>query len=714
MTNLKWFIFWGLFLFLVLSFQTSYGLTNYMFFSVNGDTGLGSMVQGDTLSWGANCATGAQTRWQIWIDIDQDSLLDDPGDKLRYEFVIADGDTSSEGPPPDNSPVPDGWFICQPFEAGIAPAHYIFKMIDLTDSTTVQRGLWADPLPSPPNKFTGWITLPGHPAPDTALKNIWVEAEDSISGSAFWAGLSNDSGYYEINVGSSGTGRTFYIESSDVAGYATPARKTEIASGVVDSVNFNYELSADSIFGEIRNQDDSLLALYLSVWCNPGFSGPGYKDYESTDGTYRFFFGSSELGSWEIGLSSGNLAPDYLVPNSFHFDNQIQHSIEHNFICQKTDTAIYGKVTESGGLPTHSYKIQAGSDKLQSWTDVVSGTGSNNNVVLHISSLDSSGWYVNINELNDDYPIPAGYILEGGGKSNVSPGDTVLLNLISGKMVRDTMEVDSPDPGIVWDSVWVNFYASGINYGGNPESNGVYTIYVDSGSYNLTVYCPSYLSNPSSRSVVISSDTSGGLGFILNHAHAHIQGTLSDISLPIAPGYYVSAETDTWPNGYHTSAEVNGTTGTFDLYVCDGNWTFYPPSIPNYHPLSSQNLVISEPPDTDRTLSFTYTDVKEDKTQDALPKTFTLEQNYPNPFNQSTELRYYVPERVKSTFVSLRIYNLLGQHIRTLINESQGAGSHSTIWDGKSDDGQIVSSGIYFYKIEAGEFIQTKKMLLLK
>ncbi|MFH0931143.1 MAG: hypothetical protein V1890_04335, partial [Candidatus Zixiibacteriota bacterium] len=507
MKDFKKFYFWGFFLLLLLSFQSSYALTNYVFFSVNGDTSLSSMVQGDTLSWGAYCATGAQLYWQIWIDIDQDSILDNPGDKLLYEFIIADGDTSSQGPPPDNSPVPDGWFICQPFEAGIAPAHYIFKVIDLTDSTTAQRGIGVAPLPSPPNKFTGWITIPGHSAPDSLLKNIWVEANDSISESAFWAGLSNDSGYYEINVGSSGTGHTFYIESSDIAGFVTPAQKNRVASGVVDSVNFSYELPADSIFGEVRDQDDSLLALYLSIWCSPRFSGPGYKDYQSTDGKYKIFFGSSELGNWEIGLNSENLAPNYLVPNNFQFDNQTQHSIEHNFNCQRTDTVIYGRVTEFGGLPTHSYRVQARSDQLQSWTETVSGTGSNNNFTLHISSLDSSGWYVDISTWDDSYPIPSGYILEGGGKSNVTPGDTVVLNFIGGKMVRDTIKVDLPDPGIVWDYVWVNFYASGKNYGGNPGSNGVYTIYVDSGSYNLTVYCPNYLSNPGSRNVVISSDT---------------------------------------------------------------------------------------------------------------------------------------------------------------------------------------------------------------
>jgi hypothetical protein len=712
----KKFYFCGLFLLVFFSFQSSYGLTNYVFFAVNGDTSLSSMVQGDTLSWGANCATGAQMYWQIWVDTDSDSLLDDPGDKLIFEFSISDGDTSSEGPPPDINPVPDGWYICQPFEAGIAPGYYIFKARDLTDSTTAQRGIGVYPLTSPPNKFTGWVTIQGHPAQDSILKNIWIEAEDSISNGSFWAGLTNDSGYYEINVGGSGTDHTFYIRPSDVTGFATPASQRRTASGQVDSVNFNYELPADSIFGQIRDQDDSVLAFYNYVWCSPRFSGAGDKQNESSDGNYKIYFGSSELGDWEIGVSSDYLVPNYLVPNSFQFNNQTQHGIEHNFTCERTDTVIYGRVTEMGGLPTHAYKIQAYSSLLSSSTEGISGIGSNNSFILHISSKDSSDWTVQLATWDDSYPIPAGYILEGGGEYNVSPGDTVVLNLISGYMVRDTIKLDPSDPGVVWEDVWVSLWAAGKSYGGNPDNNGVFTIYADTGSYSLSVNYSGYLSEPSSRSVLVSSDTTGGLGFVLNQAHARISGELTNVSLPLDPGFYVSAGTDVWPNGYRTSVEVDTLSGTFNLYVCDGDWTFYPPLISGYTSPPSQNLTISEPPDTLRTLNFSYTPsaVNEEEIPGALPENFVLSQNYPNPFNQSTELKYYIPEKVKSAFISLKIYNLLGQCLRTLVNENQSSGNHTAIWDGKDERGREVASGIYFYKLEAGDFKLTRRMVLLK
>ena len=716
MKDFKKFYFWGLFLLVLLSFQSSYALTNYVFFSVNGDTTLKTTaVQGDTIGWGSNCAVGAQLNWEIWIDVDSNGVPDS-GDKLLFNYVIADGDTSSQGPPPDVNPTPDGWYISRPFPFGIAPTHFVFKVTDLSDHTTAQRKILATPLPSPPNKFTGWVSIPGHSAPDALLQNIWIEADDSVFENAFWAGLTNDSGYFEINVGASGTGRTFIIRPSDVQGFITPARKNKVASGVVDSLLFVYQLPVDSIYGQIKDDRDSLIRQPLYLWCSPHFGGPQEKESQTSDGNYKFFFGSSELGEWDIGLSSDYLVPNYLVPNSFQFSNQILHGIQHNFTCERTDTVIYGRVTESGGLPVHAYKIQAYSSLLSGSTEAVSGIGSNNNFILHVSSKDSSGWSVQLATWDNSYPIPPGYILEGGSKSNISPGDTVLLNLISGKMVRDTVKIDPGDPGVNWSSVWLNFWSTGKSYGGNPDNNGVYTVYVDSGTYDVNVNYTGYLSAPRQRNVYVNKDTTGGLGFTLNQAHARISGSLSNVTLPLSPGNLVIGETDSWPNGYGTSSQVDGVTGHFDLYLCDGDWTISPPNISGYNTPASQYLTISEPPDTFRTINFSYTplEVKGDENSNGLPKVFTLDQNYPNPFNLTTELRYFVPEKFQSAFVSLRIYNLLGQGIRTLVNGIQTSGRHSVTWDGRDDKGREVSSGIYFYRLEAGDSKLTKRMVLIK
>ena len=94
-----------------------------------------------------------------------------------------------------------------------------------------------------------------------------------------------------------------------------------------------------------------------------------------------------------------------------------------------------------------------------------------------------------------------------------------------------------------------------------------------------------------------------------------------------------------------------------------------------------------------------------------LPEVFSLHQNYPNPFNPVTKLRYDLPE---NGHVNITIYDMLGREVKTLINQTQNAGYRSIIWDATNDYGKPVSAGIYLYQIQAGEYMQTKKMVLLK
>ena len=95
----------------------------------------------------------------------------------------------------------------------------------------------------------------------------------------------------------------------------------------------------------------------------------------------------------------------------------------------------------------------------------------------------------------------------------------------------------------------------------------------------------------------------------------------------------------------------------------------------------------------------------------SIPEQFSLHQNYPNPFNPVTTLRYDLPE---NGHVNIIIYDMLGRQVKTLINQTQDAGFKSVIWDATNDYGKPVSAGIYLYQIQAGEYISTKKMVLLK
>lgn len=97
--------------------------------------------------------------------------------------------------------------------------------------------------------------------------------------------------------------------------------------------------------------------------------------------------------------------------------------------------------------------------------------------------------------------------------------------------------------------------------------------------------------------------------------------------------------------------------------------------------------------------------------QDNLPDGFALSQNYPNPFNPTCEIEYALSYDCQ---VSLTIYNLLGQRVRVLVDEYQTAGNKFVRWNGRDDQDQEVTSGVYFYRLNAAEFTETKKMLLVK
>ncbi len=103
------------------------------------------------------------------------------------------------------------------------------------------------------------------------------------------------------------------------------------------------------------------------------------------------------------------------------------------------------------------------------------------------------------------------------------------------------------------------------------------------------------------------------------------------------------------------------------------------------------------------------TDVKENNFK--LPGHFSLAQNFPNPFNASTEISFDLSRRCP---VELSVFNVVGQKVRTIIDAEIGAGSHTVIWDGLDTYGQPVASGVYFYRLNAGDFSETKKMLMIK
>ncbi|MFQ5677634.1 MAG: T9SS type A sorting domain-containing protein, partial [bacterium] len=137
------------------------------------------------------------------------------------------------------------------------------------------------------------------------------------------------------------------------------------------------------------------------------------------------------------------------------------------------------------------------------------------------------------------------------------------------------------------------------------------------------------------------------------------------------------------------------------LFVADGDTS-----------ILAQDEKIEDIPQNDYSVKYDVpTSVSASRLDESIPQEFELLQNYPNPFNPATTIRFALPERGR---VTLKIYNLLGQEVRTLLDENMTAGYHSVMWNGDDSSGRPVSSAVYIYRLSAGQFSQSGKLLVLR
>lgn len=157
--------------------------------------------------------------------------------------------------------------------------------------------------------------------------------------------------------------------------------------------------------------------------------------------------------------------------------------------------------------------------------------------------------------------------------------------------------------------------------------------------------------------------------------------------------------------------------GYTTLSVSDG----IPSDNPNYHTTFDDFSTLTIPFEVEiikmglatlaNLIQLDVVDVKDDYVSDIKPVSYSLYQNYPNPFNPNTTIDYSLPNE---SDVTITIYDMLGKKINQLISQKQPSGKHSIQWNRKDIDGNPVSAGIYLYQIQAGDFVQTKKMVLMK
>ncbi|MCF7805328.1 MAG: FG-GAP-like repeat-containing protein [Candidatus Marinimicrobia bacterium] len=170
--------------------------------------------------------------------------------------------------------------------------------------------------------------------------------------------------------------------------------------------------------------------------------------------------------------------------------------------------------------------------------------------------------------------------------------------------------------------------------------------------------------------------------------------TFADSSVdPSDPEGGIAERQWSFGDGTNNSSEVNPT----HTYTTSGTY--------------GVQLVVTDNADATDTTTLTVDITTTDIQDSDLPDTFTLKGNYPNPFNPATTIKYGLPKAAK---VEIVIYDLIGRKITTLITSYQNAGWHTVQWNGTNDLGELISTGVYFYRLVAGDFVDVKKMVYMK
>jgi hypothetical protein len=160
-------------------------------------------------------------------------------------------------------------------------------------------------------------------------------------------------------------------------------------------------------------------------------------------------------------------------------------------------------------------------------------------------------------------------------------------------------------------------------------------------------------------------------------------------------------------SGDRKKKDLTDNSGNYSFLVGKGGrWIVFRDSVTARYTIDPCSVNVSG-------LNFVGTsDVREVVSEEkVLPEAFSLNQNYPNPFNPNTMIRFSLPQ---DCWVKLEVYNLLGQKVKTLVDQMLKAGTKEAVWDGKNQAGVEVSSGIYFYKIQTKDLTDIKKMVLVK
>ena len=502
-----------------------------------------------------------------------------------------------------------------------------------------------------------------------------------------------------------------------------------VPEGYVVWPSGNFALPGDTVVFQMMPEDEAMSVFVGGVVDQDSMPLPGelaiYLDDIRSDDSYC---DTTDHGTFKIDVLPGeyqvrssydmlDFDPPYLYPNYgssyFRVNLGLADSSFLLFPCYKANDSIYVYIDQDGGYPSR-YKFRAENSimgKMIRHSDTTE-----NLQILPVSNDIPDPYYLYLALL--DTPLPEDLYCEGPPEWNVYPGDTAFLNItpeqyyfqglvrqaadeprLSNYHVLNVITTDLAS-GTVYDTTKVRNDKS--YYQALPD--GIYRLKpID---YNSFLYKP-FLYD----SLRMLSANVYNLDFVHNTADCSLHVYLNGIPEDSLGSFIFKACGDSlYPHGYYVERGfAAGTGNSFNVMICDAEWTIYAPEIELYESSVSETTIVvdSETRSLSIAFDYTYTEIIEvDK-----PITFGLSKIYPNPFNSSMRIDYSIDKR---TEISLEIYNVHGNKVKTLVDKEIDRGYYHTVWDGLDMLDNICSSGIYFVKLSSNYKEETLISIFVK
>jgi len=690
---------------IILFFCVSSQSSTYLKFWINGVVS-DTLTQGDSFAWELDVAApGNMADVELFLDLDASHSITE-SDRLMTILHQQDGDMES-----DSSWVPDGIIYFDLGLFGFAPTTYFLRVTD-RDKSSVTGWFTILPRDNPPATISGTIFIEGISAPDPLYENILIGA----FGMALTSGLTDINGKYSINLPEAGETWGVGPILSSLSRLITPNSLDIVApAGDTPDIDFTFVQAQAWVYGSLLDQDglppDRIGIIELENETNGTRSSA-----RLVDGKFNLpaaFESGQMTNQVHVTFESEMLQPDYLTPynRGEEFSLSIGDSIEKNMIAYATNANIYGYITEDGTLPSQGYKLFGQAENIGD-TRAISHPETG-----YFEMPVRSGYeYWIFLETDPESALPPrpGYVVDGGTTKFAEVGDTLYYNFIQAvDLLSGSLLFDRGDP-IIFDfdhhHIWVMDTLDNNLYNTRAEEDFTYAIPVPGGTYHVHFQpeVNKYLVKPAQyQYVTVAHDTIDTLDFELNYAHASL--TVKLINAPI-PEWFDGYDIQTlgeWPDVYSTWKPFNWSDSTFVFDICEGSWYLHVPfHNQDYSVLRGDTVLTVSESDSSYYVEFEYINLTKLPSASNLPYTYELKHNYPNPFNPSTVISWQL---AVGSHVELTIYNILGENVATLLSERQKAGYHSFEWNASG-----FASGVYYYKLEAGEFQQVKKMVLLR